>query len=75
MPSEAVAPITTCEHVICLVQDDVIEPFSQDVNIDADRELEVLATWDEESDSDAELPEEVFEDIDVRGKHQSKSVI
>ena len=32
--------------------------------MDADRELEVLATWDEESDSDAELPEEVFEDIE-----------
>ena len=66
MPSEAVAPITTCEHVISLVQDDVIEPFSQDVNMDADRELdrEVLATWDEESDSDAELPEQVFEDIE-----------
>lgn len=38
--------------------------LNQDVDIDADRELEVPATWDIEPNSDAELSEEVFEDIE-----------
>lgn len=61
--SGAVAPITTCGHVIPLVEDGSIELFRRDADIDADRELEVPATWDEEPDSDTELPKEVFEDI------------